>query len=349
MRALRLHGSRDLRLDDIPEPQVRSGTVKLKVEWNGICGTDLHHYQQPMVPDDFRHPLLGDLGPHVQGHEFSGRVVQTGPGVTGLPEGTLVAVEPLVYDGTCPACRRGDNNLCDSLGFIGLMGGGGGLSEYAVVPADRAHPIPDGISAETAALVEPLSVAWHAVRRSGLGDGGTALIVGAGPIGLGLLLAAKAHGAAFVAVSEVNTARRGLAALSGADLVLDPAQDDVVAQVRRHVPAGVEVSFEASGAGTPAVSALLGALAKAGRAVAVSQGRPVELDPDILMLTEINYTGSFAYNGLDFPAVIQAIADQRLRPDALISDRIALDDAPRLGYEALLEHGSEHVKILVHP
>lgn len=349
MRALRLHGPRDVRLDDIPEPPLRPGTVKIRVEWAGICGSDLHQYIHPAFPPDYVHPVLGEQGPFVLGHEFSGRVTEVADDVDGIEVGALVAVEPLVSDGTCPACLRGEYNLCDNFGFIGLMGGGGGMSECVVVPARNAHVMPDGSSAETAALVEPLTVAWHAVRRSGLAADGTALVVGGGPIGLGLLLAAKAHGARFVAVSEVSEARKQLARDLGADLVLDPTQEDVVARIRDVVPGGVDASYEASGAGKPAVDALLGSLRKGGHAVTVAAGRPTEFDPNQLMLTEIHYTGSFAYNEPDFPAVIAAIHDGRLNPDGLISDRIALEDAPEKGYAELADNAGGHVKILVHP
>ncbi|WP_330256056.1 2,3-butanediol dehydrogenase [Nocardia sp. NBC_00565] len=349
MRALRLHGAKDLRLEEVPEPELRPGTVKIKVEWAGICGTDLHNYTHPMVPDDYIHPLFGEHGPHVQGHEFSGRITAVADDVPDLPVGALVAVEPLMSDGTCPACLRGDYNLCESFGFVGIMGGGGGMSEYVVVPGHRIHLIPEGISAETAALIEPLSVAWHAVRRSGLQPGDSAVVIGAGPIGLGLLMAAKAQGAGFVAVSEVSAARKRLASQFGADAVFDPTRDDVAARVHAAVPGGVRASFEASGAGTPAVQALLGVLAKGGTAITVASGHPAEFDPNALMTTEINYTGSFGYNASDFPGVIEAIRDGRIRPDALVTSRISLEDAQQQGYEALLNHGDAQVKVLVHP
>ncbi|WP_431036357.1 alcohol dehydrogenase catalytic domain-containing protein [Streptomyces sp. P6-2-1] len=347
MRALRLYGAHDVRIDEIPEPETRPGTVKVKVAWAGICGSDLHQYARPAFPADFVHPLFGEPGPFVLGHEFSGRVVDVAADVDGVPLGALVAVEPLIADGTCAACLRGDYHLCERFGFIGLMGGGGGMSEYVVVPAAKAHVLPAGVDAETGALVEPLSVAWHAVRRGGLGTGGTALVVGAGPIGLGLLLAAKARGAASVAVSEMSAARKRLAAALGADLVLDPADDDVVARVRAAVPGGVDAGFEASGAGRAAVGALLGSVRKGGTAVTVAQGRTAEFDPNLLMLTEIGYTGSFAYNGPDFPAVLAALADGRLRTEGLVSDRLSLDEVREKGYEELLAYADGHVKILV--
>ncbi|MFL1377610.1 MULTISPECIES: 2,3-butanediol dehydrogenase [unclassified Nocardiopsis] len=349
MRALRLHGPRDLRVDEVPEPQVVPGTVKIRVGWNGICGFDVRNYLDPVLPDEYLHPVLRTHGPHVQGHEFSGRVVEAAADVRGLAQGAVVAVEPLVFDGSCAACRRGEYNLCENFGFIGLMGGGGGMSEYVVVPADRVHRMPDDVSPTVAALVEPLAVAWHAVRRSGAGEDDEVLVVGAGPVGLGVVMAARAHGAAHVTVSEVSALRRRVAAELGADLVLDPAETDVVAAVRDRAPLGADVSFETSGAGNDALAVLIGALRKGGRAVTVSEGRPVLLDPAVLAFTEIDLVGSFGYGPVDFPEVIDAIGRGALRPKGMITDRLSLEEARDKGYEELIAHGEDHVKILVHP
>ncbi|CAL9394590.1 Sorbitol dehydrogenase [Nocardiopsis dassonvillei] len=349
MRALRLHGPRDLRVDEVPEPRVVPGSVKIRVGWNGICGFDVRNYLDPVLPDEYLHPVLRTHGPHVQGHEFSGRVVETAADVRGLSPGAVVAVEPLVFDGSCAACRRREYNLCENYGFIGLMGGGGGMAEYAVVPADRVHPMPEGVSPTVAALVEPLAVAWHAVRRSGMRRGDSVLVIGAGPVGLGLLMAARARGAGRVSVSEVSALRRRVAADLGADLVLDPTETDVVAAVRERATLGADISFETSGAGTDAMASLLGALRKGGRAVTVSEGPPVVLDPAVLAFTEIDLVGSFGYGPGDFPEVIAAIAAGSLRPKPLVTDRLTLEKAREKGYEELIAHGDDHVKILVHP
>ncbi|WP_306370789.1 zinc-binding dehydrogenase [Nocardiopsis sp. CC223A] len=349
MRALRLHGPRDLRVDEVPEPRLVPGAVKIRVGWNGICEFDVRNYLDPVLPDEYLHPVLRTHGPHVQGHEFSGRVVEAAADVRGPTEGAVVAVEPLVFDGSCAACRRGEYNLCENFGFIGLMGGGGGMSEYVVVPADRVHVMPEDVSPTVSALVEPLAVAWHAVGRAGLGEGDNVLVIGAGSVGLGVLMAARAHGAAHVTVSEVSALRRRIATDLGADLVLDPATTDVVAAVRERAPLGADVSFETSGAGTDSVTSLIGALRKGGRAVTVSEGRPVMLDPAVLAFTEIGLVGSFGYGPVDFPEVIEAIGRGTLHPKALITDRLSLEEAREKGYEELIAHGDDHVKILVHP
>ena len=202
MRAIRLHGPGDIRLEDVPLPRLRPGTVMIKVSHAGICGSDLFLLRESPIPQEYTHPLTGERGPHILGHEFSGLVTEVAGDVGDIDAGALVAVEPILFDGSCAACRRGDTNLCDANGFIGIHGWGGGMSEYVVVPADRVHVMPPELTAETAALIEPLAVAWRSVSRSGLRPGDTALISGAGPIGLALLLVAKARGAGAIVMSE---------------------------------------------------------------------------------------------------------------------------------------------------
>ncbi|ROO87923.1 (R,R)-butanediol dehydrogenase/meso-butanediol dehydrogenase/diacetyl reductase/hypothetical protein [Actinocorallia herbida] len=349
MRALRLHGPRDLRLEEVPDRDLRPGTVRVRIEWAGICGSDLHFYEEPPYPPEYAHPVTAETGPHVIGHEFSGVVTECAPDVTGVSPGMPVVVEPTLFDGTCAACLRGETNLCENAGFIGINGWGGGMSENVVVPAHRVHVLPEGVTTEAAALIEPLAVAWHAVRRSGLRPGETVAVIGAGPIGLGVLMAAKAQGAGLAIVSEPNPARRAAAQAQGADVVVDPLSDDLLA-ITRYVTnsAGVDASFESSGAGKPALDGLLGVLRKGGRSVLVAPHRPLEFNPGTLLF-ESSMTGSMAYRGDDFPQVIAAIADGRLRPEALISDRIPLERAVTDGFEALLGAPDQHVKILVQP
>ncbi|MDI3405120.1 2,3-butanediol dehydrogenase [Streptomyces cavernicola] len=353
MRALRLHGPEDLRLDDVPEPELRPGTVKIKVEWCGICGSDLHLYQAGPAAFglDAPHPITGEGAPVIMGHEFAGRITEVGAGVTGLAVGDAVCVEPELYDDTCAYCRRGDYNLCLQSGFVGINGWGGGLSEYAVLPRRMVHRLPDGIGTDVGALVEPLAVAWHAVRRAELPPGATALVVGAGPIGLGVLSALGATGARLVAVSEPSTARRELAARLGADTVLDPTRDDVPARVRDLMDGlGADVAFDASGLQVTLDTAL-GSLRKRGTAVNLAVWeQPAQIAPTQLMLTETSLTSTIGYSGADFPAVIAALRRGVLDAAPFITTRIPLERAIQDGYEALLGAGrEEQVKVLVHP
>ena len=131
MRAVRYHGTRDVRVDDIAEPEVRPGTVKIAPEWCGICGSDLHEYlvgPETIPAVGHPHPITGEVVPIVLGHEFAGRVVEVGEGVEDVAVGDAVAVEPIIRDNVCPACLSGDYNMCPLIGFHGISGGGGGLA-----------------------------------------------------------------------------------------------------------------------------------------------------------------------------------------------------------------------------
>jgi 2-desacetyl-2-hydroxyethyl bacteriochlorophyllide A dehydrogenase len=352
MQALRLHAPHDARIDDIAEPELRPGAVKIKVAWAGICGSDLALFDNAPIPHEYANPIMQETGPHVLGHEFSGYVSEVAEGVTDIKVGDLVAVQPNFADGTCPACLAGHPNLCDNFAFIGINGWGGGFSDTVVVPADHVFPLPDGFSAETAALIEPLTVAWHAVKQAHVNEDTTALVVGAGPIGLSLLLGLKAHGVAKVIVSELSESRKQLARDFGADLVVDPREQDLVATVREATGGrGADVSFDASGVGKPTLQPALDALDAAGRAVIVAQFHgDVAVDTQPFLLREKVLTGSFAYTAEDFAEVRDAVVDGRIKPDALVSSRIALADTVGRGIEHLLGEGrATEVKILVNP
>lgn len=346
-----LHGPEDARLDDLPEPDPGPGQVKVRIEWAGICGSDLAAFQHPPVPEGFVHPLLGEQGPRALGHELAGRVVALGDGVDGPGPGTLVAVRPNVWDGTCAACRRGEVNLCENRGFLGIHGGGGAFSEYVVVGADAAHPFPEELGAEAAAMVESTAVAWHAVSLSGLGAGDTAVIIGGGPIGLALLLCLRARGVERVVLSEPSPSRRTLAAELGADVV-DPsvvdAEDHVLEATRG---AGADAAFDASGVGQATYDLAFRTLRTGGTSVVVAQFHsPVQVDLTRYLVTEKHLVGSFAYTDADFAEVIAEMAAGRLDPRPLISSRIPLSEVVTRGITHLLAHGRDtEVKVLVSP
>ena len=233
MRAARFHGQKDIRIEDVPEPQLRPGAVKLKVAWCGICGTDLHEYLEGpiFIPSPGHpHPLSHEDAPVTLGHEFSGTVEAIGEGVTHIAVGDNVVVEPYFVCDECTSCKAGNYHLCTKMGFIGLAGGGGGLSEKVVVDRRWVHKIGD-IPLDQAALIEPLSVAHHAVIRGGAKAGDVALIGGAGPIGLLVAAILKSMGVRTI-VTELSEARKEKARSSGvADHVLDPSSEDVKERV----------------------------------------------------------------------------------------------------------------------
>ena len=207
MKAAMYYGRRDIRIEDVPEPEAGPGQVKVRVEWCGICGTDLHEYLDGPIfcpPVGAPHALTGEQVPVALGHEFAGAVADVGDGVTNVAVGDRVAVEPYLTCGRCARCPEGRYNVCDVLGFIGLSGGGGGFDEYVVADARRTFPI-GGLGTDIGALVEPLAVAYHAVRLGGVRPGMTATVFGSGPIGLVTTAALRAAGAAEI----VGRAGRG--------------------------------------------------------------------------------------------------------------------------------------------
>lgn len=349
MKAALWYKARDLRVEDVSVPEPGQGQVKIAVEWTGICGSDLHEYiAGPIfIPVDAPHPVSGDVAPIIMGHEFSGKVVAVGEGVSRVAPGDRVVVEPILACGKCDSCRHGKYNTCDSLGFHGLSGGGGGFAEFTTVDERWVHKMPDGISFEQGAIVEPAAVAVHSVRISSLKVGGTAAVFGAGPIGLLLIEALRAAGASAIYVVELSPQRREKARELGANAVLDPASEDVVAKLRELSGGGVDVAFEVTG--VPAVlQQCIDVTHYEGETVIVSiWEKPASFQPNTVVLKERSLKGIIAYRDI-FPAVMELMLQGYFSAEKLVTKRIQLDDIVAQGFEALVNEKSQ-IKILVRP
>jgi (R,R)-butanediol dehydrogenase/meso-butanediol dehydrogenase/diacetyl reductase len=220
MRAAVFHGSCDLG-SDVPEPEAGPGDVKLRVHYNGICGSDLHeYYAGPMTTRTEPHPLTGVKNPVIFGHELCGSVVALGDGVEDLEIGDRVAVEPVETCGRCLDCRSGLQH-CRLLAFHSYNRAGGGLAEYTVVRRSMAHRLHRSLTPAQGALIEPMAIAWATVRRCQVEAGQTVALHGAGPIGIGVSRPARTG--VRVIVSDPSPLRRGDRAL-GAPVVLDPGE-----------------------------------------------------------------------------------------------------------------------------
>ena len=233
MRAARLQAPGDLRVGEEPEPAAGAGMSLVRVTAVGICGSDLHWWDDGAIGDaTLAHPL-------VLGHEGAG-VIAEGP-----RRGERVAIDPAITCGTCRACRDGYANLCYRIRFAGHGETDGMMRELMAWPAELLHPLPDAVTDADGALLEPLGVAVHSVDLGHLPFGGTASVLGCGPIGLLLISVLKAAGASSVLAVEPLAHRREAASRYGADLVAEP--DSAPGFVRELVGAGVDVAFEAAG------------------------------------------------------------------------------------------------------
>lgn len=353
MRAARYYGKEDVRIEEIEEPTVRPGTVKIAPAYNGICGSDLHLYHDGSMPpaptESDAHPLSGETLPVVFGHEFSGVVEEVGEGVEGITVGDHVAVEPLMVDGTCPACKIGKYNLCEQMGFIGISGLGGGLSEHIVVEQRWVHKIGD-IPLDQGALLEPLSVAVHAVRHAGIGPenaGEVAVVGGAGPIGLLTASVLRAYGLTTI-VSEVSEVRRNKAAESGAaDITVDPTTQDLAEIVRAETNGAMaSVAFDAAGVGI-VLDGLFSALGPGGRLEIVAiHTKPYELNITGSLTMQDRTMGAAIGYANDHPEAIRLVQEGLIDLSPFITSKIKVDDIIEQGYQKLLNDRSE-VKILV--
>ena len=358
MKAARYYDREDIRIEDIDPQELKPGTARVKVAWCGICGTDLHEFKEGPIfipPHGHPHPISGEDAPVTLGHEMSGVVEEVGEGVDDLQVGDHVVVEPyLIRDDVDTSEDNRFYHLSQDMNFIGLGGGGGGLSENIVVKRRWIHKIPDSIPLDQAALIEPLSVGYHAVERAGFASeeaakGKIALVGGAGPIGLLTAAVLKAFGATVV-ISELSPLRREKALDSGvADYALSPAEVDVVEEVRKLSDgAGADVAFECT-----SVQAVLDTLLDAVRPGAVIVivsiwSKHADLDIHKVVMKEIDMRGTIAY-AHSHPATIQLVADGKVNLEPFITGKIGLDGLIDEGFETLINRNETAVKILVSP
>ena len=345
MRAAVFHGRRDLRLESVPEPVAGPGDVKLRVLYNGICGSDLlEYYDGPVTTRTTPHPLTGVKNPVILGHELCGEVVSVGGGVDdGLAPGDRVAVEPIETCGSCVWCGAGQYNHCPNAALHGYNRGGGGLAEFTVVRRSMAHGLPRSMTPMQGALIEPLAVAWHTANRCRLQAGQTVAIHGAGPIGIGVFLTLKARGVDAIVV-DPSPLRRAVVSRLGARVTLDPGDCDPVAAIRDLTQGrGAHASVDAAGVpGRVSGGAAWYACRwhrRRGRHPPRARGHPAFRLADARSLS----TG-VAMSAHAFPSVIDAMARGDYPLEGWV-ETIALENLIEDGIERL--HRQQGLKILV--
>jgi (R,R)-butanediol dehydrogenase/meso-butanediol dehydrogenase/diacetyl reductase len=344
MLAARWHARGDVRIELVADPPPPGpGEVQIDVLACGICGTDMEEYRNGpiFVPVDRPHPLTGRMAPLILGHEFAGRVAAVGTGVADLRPGVRVAVDTIVYCGTCEWCERHLPQLCTRLGVLGISGDGG-LAERCNVPAAMCVRVPEAVSDEDAAIAETLAVAVRAVRRGRLVRGERVAVVGAGAVGLLALQVAIAGGAREVLVVEPHEARRNVALGLSATAAIAP-EDPAVAEV-------ADVVLECSGA--PAALGTAVSLARPrGRIVLVGlHSRPAELRTSALVMGERELIGSLSHvYDEDLPEALRLLRDGSVRVGPIITDRIPLARLVEDGLVPLASEPDRHLKVVVFP
>jgi L-iditol 2-dehydrogenase len=335
VRAAVLHGPHEIVLEERPVPVAGPGEVVVRVDSVGVCGSDTHYYD---------HGRIGRFvveAPLVLGHEAAGEVTSIGPGVTSRRTGQRVSIEPGVPDLTCRQCLAGRYNLCPNMRFFATPPVDGAFAEYVVVHAAFAHPVPDELGDDEAALLEPLSVAVWACRKGGVTAGSRVLVTGAGPIGLVSVQTALAFGATEVVVSDVNPVRLALARELGATAVVD-ARTTSVTDLDRPP----EVLLECSGY-PPAIADGIRALDRAGRAVLVGMGGDeITLPLSVVQERELEVTGTFRYANT-WPTAIALVASGKVDLRRLVTSNYRLDQAEEALTAGRRVEGS--VKVVVRP
>jgi len=350
MKAIQAIKPGELRLVDVPEPQPRDDEALIEVRYAGICGSDLHGYRGV-------HPFM--TYPRLLGHEIAG-VVLSAPRKAAAAAGQIkpgdrVIVEPYLNCRTCHMCQAGRTNACVGMQVIGVHVDGG-MCERLAIRANKLHRVPEHVSLKHAALVEPLGIGFHAVQRGKIRPGQKVYIIGAGPIGLSVLAAAKMAGAS-VAISDLIDKRLGVARQLGAELALDAVDQAGLSSQLKDWTGGIgpDVVIEAAGRGPQIIRgtqlpdtivSAFEAVRPGGTVVLVGmKTQPVELVTRPIMAKELDVYASRNSVGL-YGRILDALAAVQVRADALISHEIRLADVPEV-IPAMCDDLAGYLKVLI--
>ena len=319
-----------------PDPEPAPGEVRVRTSVVGICGSDSHACTG-------RHPFI-DL-PYRPGHEAVGVVDAVGAGVAGFTPGDRVVVEPNLACGHCPQCRAGRYNICTELAVFGCQTPGA-LADRFVIRADRLHPVPAGLGDLDAVLTEPLSTPVRAVRSVGPLDGRSVVVLGAGPIGLLVMVAARAAGAGRIVLTDLLAGKRDRAGALGADAVVDAGAEDSVAQVLAATGGPADVVFDCV-AREASMAQAVEVVTKGGEIVVVGVGRaggtPVRLD--LVQDRELVIRGSLMFVGEDFATSLRLLEQGAVRAEQIVTTVVDGLDAAADAFRASLD--TEQCKVLV--
>jgi threonine dehydrogenase-like Zn-dependent dehydrogenase len=301
---------------------VPSGHVRVRIVLSGICGSDVHGY-------------IGNTGRRdigvIMGHEVSGIVDEAADDVKDMTQGQRVIVQPTIFCGACEYCKAGRTQHCENKTFLGVFSRHGGFAEYVSVPAQLIYPLPDDVSFEKGALVEPMAVSKCAVDKITDYQNKTVLVVGSGTIGLLAIAVLKQRGAKMIIASDLSNNRLEAAKKLGADAVLNPKETDPVAAVRSLTgDVGVDVSIEAVGAGKPVETALT-CLKPCGESVWIGTVAPtISLNMQSIVTREITVYGAFTYSHTEYGETLDMIRNMDSDVESIISKTLPIEEAPEI-------------------
>lgn len=336
MKAAVFEGEGKLILKNVPVPEVRNpDDVLLQVEAASICGTDVHILHVPPG-----HPATAGA---ILGHEYLGKVLETGSAVKHLKPGDRVAVDPNLTCGLCTSCRIGLPNMCENMTTLGIFIDGG-FAEYNVAPAKALHRISASLPVDTAIFAEPLSCVMNGNSKIKLQPGENVVILGAGPIGLLYTTLLKLNGAGKLIVVEVNPFRAGKAKELGADVVINPKEENLKERVLAETGIGADVTVEAVGS---MLNDAIAVTRRGGRALlfGMNSNAKYEFKQFDITRNEISILGTYISNN-SFPAVIRLLESGRLNLAPMLTHHIPLD---RIGEGIEIMKRGEGIEVVINP
>ena len=347
MKAMVYHGNKDLRLQDVEEPHPTQNEVKIRIDYCGICATDIEEYMfGPKFISVQPNPVSGQCIPIITGHELTGTVVGVGDEAKGVRLQDRVVVDGFIHCNNCWSCSHGQYSQCMNAATVGF-GRNGGLAEYMTWPASNTIVLPNKVESRDAALIEPGSVAHHAVMRGQISKGDSVIVLGTGTIGLLSLQIAKTKGATVYAVDQ-RAMSLDLAKEFGADGIVNSSiinAKEAILDLTDGI--GVDVVIDAAGGSTtPHVA--LDWVRRGGKVilVAIYTSQP-QFDFNTLVSTEKTLIGSLGYQRSDIQSTVNLVASGEVKTGPLISDIISLDEVIEVGFQRMLSPTKEFFRILV--
>jgi len=337
MRALVYQGPKQMTIEQWPVPEPKAGEVRVRSRFVGICGSDVHGF-------------LGTTGrrtaPMVMGHEMSGVVSAVGEGVTAVQVGDRVTVQPILNCGVCDYCKDGLINICPDREFLGAMSCNGAFADEFCVPEKNICKLPDNVSLEVGALIEPFAVAYRGVCHAGDITGKTVMICGAGTIGLMVLKVCRMLGARTIVIVDLSDERLALAARHGADVCINGREDIGAVLTEKGLRRSIDIAIEAVGV-SPTVQQTVDFVRNRGQVIWIGNNAPVvSLNMQNVVTREVTIQGSYVYTQEDFETCIRLLAETPQDFTGIISASISLEETAAM-FETLSSGAGAIIKVLV--